>query len=172
MLPRLLERKIAGRERELGVKLDCLRHIARHAPGEVSRLDLLEPPRLRGRLPAEVFHLARLQVALVEDCRTCVQVELNLARRNGVAPELLRAVISQYLEDLPADLADVVRFAWISAQPGGNGDEVRERLRDRFGEEGMVELALAVATARLLPTLQRSLGYTGSCATVPLSIPA
>jgi hypothetical protein len=99
-------------------------------------------------------------------------MEVNLARREGVPHEVLRAVLSQHIEDLPEALADVARFAWAVAEGVESSEELRERVRTRYGDEGLIELALATASVRVYPAVKRALGFAGGCGTRPVAIPA
>jgi hypothetical protein len=172
MLQQLIERGIESQERQLGVPLEYLRHIARHSPGAVAKLGLLRP--LAGhhhKLPLDALHVARLQATLVEDCGESAQVEVILARRNGVAQEVIQAVLAQRLEDLPEEMADVARFAWAVADGTSDPGHLRERLRARYGEDGLIELAVATATVRVYPALKRALGFGHLCPLRPVAIP-
>ena len=46
-----------------------------------------------------------------EDCGTCVQIEVNMAKRDRVPPQVIRAAADARPEDLPSDLADVYQLA-------------------------------------------------------------
>lgn len=171
MLPKMLERGIEGRERAVGIPLEYLRHVARHSPAAVWKLGLLGPLEAhRHALPLDALHVARLQATLDEDCGDSVQVELNLARRDGVPREVLRAVVAQQPEDLPEHLSDVARFAWAVGEHASDAEKLRERIRERYGEEGLIEISLAIASARVFPTLRRALGFSRTCAETPLAI--
>jgi len=71
---------------------------------------------------------------------------------------------------LPDDLADVHRFATAVVTASGEEDALRETLRQRHGEEALVELALALASCRVFPEVKRALGFAKSCAIVPLDV--
>ena len=62
------------------------------------------------------------------------------------------------------------RFAEAVVTGSGDAERYRERLRKVFGEEAVVELALAIATARIFPTLKRGLGYAKSCSAVKVDV--
>jgi hypothetical protein len=65
-----------------------------------------------------------------------------------------------------ASLRAFVRFyAFLPMTVSENVDptDLRERIRARHGDEGLVELALAIAAARVIPTTKRALGYATSC---------
>ena len=63
---------------------------------------------------------------------------------------------------------DVVRYA-ESVVTSAEDPELREALRARYGEAGLVELALGIAAARVFPTVKRALGHAQACSLVPLS---
>jgi alkylhydroperoxidase family enzyme len=171
MLRRLVLRRLDAEERKLGgVSVEYLRHVARASLPAFFKFALFTPLAAhRRKLPADAYRLARLVAVQHEDCGTCVQIEVNLARRDNVAPELLRAALDGRFGELPPELADVCRFARAVAEQGDDV-ELRERLRARYGEEGLVELALGIAAARVFPTAKRALGYAASCSLVEVKI--
>ncbi len=94
---------------------------------------------------------------------------MNLARKDGVPAEVVRAVLNNRPEELTPELADVHRFAKAVVEASGGEAELRERLRERY-EEGLVELALGIAAARVFPVTKRALGYATSCALVEVKV--
>jgi len=116
------------------------------------------------------YFAARIAVAQVQDCGTCVQMETNMARRQGVSPEFLRALLENRTESLPPDVATAYRFARAVAERTGSEDGLREQVRQYFGAEGLVELALVVASAQLFPVTKRALGYATSCTVVHVEV--
>lgn len=173
MLTSWIQRGIRQQEQALGVPLEYLHYMSLHDPSAVAKMGLLKPlANHRRRVSVEALHLARLQAIRVEDCGECVQIEVNLARKAGVPPEFLRAVLSEQIENLPGDLADVVRFAWAVATSANDEEVLRERLRHRYGDAGLIELSVGIASARFFPTLKRALGFSRSCALVPAAVPA
>ncbi|MGH9900733.1 MAG: hypothetical protein ACRD68_02730, partial [Pyrinomonadaceae bacterium] len=124
----------------------------------------------RRRLPAAAYRVARIVATRDEDCGTCVQIEVNLARKDGVPVEIIRAVLKGCPDDLPPELGDVYRFATAVVEASGEEEELRQRVRGRYGEEGLVELALGIAAARVFPVTKRALGYAKSCALVDVRV--
>ena len=92
-----------------------------------------------------------------------MQIEVNLARQGGVPAEQLRAVIAQRPQDLPPALASVYGFAESVVTADYDDASWREKVKSLYGEEGLVELALAIASARFFPVTKRALGYAVSC---------
>ncbi len=171
MLRALIGRKLDAEERRMGVPLDYLRHILRVSLRSFFTFARIVPiSEHRKVLPPEPYYVARMVATRDADCGTCLQIEVNLARREGVAPELLRAVLDRETSALPAELAEVYRFAEAVVEASGAEEELRPALTTRWGEEGVVELAIAIAVARFFPIVKRGLGYAKSCRLVEIRI--
>ena len=171
MLRWLIRRKLDGEEKKLGESVDYLRHVVDVSPAAFLRFASILPfANSRKVLPADAWFVAQLAAVHHEDCSTCVQITVNLARQAGVSAALLRAALEQDFEELPPDMADVLRFSLsVVAASSGEG-ELRETLRKRYGERGMIELAYAIARGRIPPTVKRALGYAKSCSVVPVHV--
>lgn len=171
MLKSLILRRLSVQEKSLGASLDYVRHMLNVSFGAFRRFALIQPMAgYRRVLPADAYHVARLVATQNADCGSCVQIEVNLARRDGVEPSILQAVLNDELDALPQELADVCRFtnAVVTAR---DDEPLREAVRARFGETGLVELALAIASSQVFPTVKRTLGYARSCSLFTVDIP-
>jgi alkylhydroperoxidase family enzyme len=171
MLRHIILRRIETEERTLGMSLDYLRHILHNSRSAFLKFSLFLPlARHRRTLPAAPYHIARLVATQEADCGTCVQAEVNLARQAGVATAVLEAVIQQRVEELEPEFANIYRFTQAVVAATGEEEELRPWLRAQYGEAGMVELALSIATARVYPTVKRALGYATSCDRVAIQV--
>jgi alkylhydroperoxidase family enzyme len=171
ILPRLVAGRLAAQERALGgVSLDYLRQLVRDAPGAFVAFARARPfLDHRGSLPADAHHVARIAATRAEDCGTCVQITVNVARQAGVAPAVVRAAALDRPHELPAHLAAVHRFATAVARADTvAAEEERAAVRARYGDAGIAELAVAIAGARTFPTLKRALGHAIACERVQL----
>jgi alkylhydroperoxidase family enzyme len=167
---RILHR-LDTQERFTGVSADYLRHIARTSLPAFRRFARFFPlSRYRKALPADAAAVAKIVATRDEDCGTCVQIQVNLAKKAGVPADILRAAVNARPDDLPPDLADVYRFTVGVVEATGEEDALRDRLRARYGEEGLVELALAISSCRVYPITKRALGYATSCARVEINV--
>ncbi len=167
MIRTLIRRQIHKSEEALGTSLEYLRHMVRVSlPAFLRFTKIVSISNYRRKLPIEPCHVARLVAARDEDCGTCVQIEVEQARRAGVSEDVLRAVLRQSPEDLPTELGDVYRFAHSVVRADGSDAIWREAVRGHYGEEALVELALALASARFFPITKRALGYAVSCSEV------
>jgi alkylhydroperoxidase family enzyme len=164
MLRQMILRRLATEERALGVSVEYIRHILRASLPAFLKFSLFIPlARHQHALPPAPYHIARLVATHEADCGTCVQAEVNLARQAGVAPAVLEAVLQHRLTDLEPEIADIYRFTRAVVLATGEEEELRPHLSARYGEAGMVELALGIAAARVYPTTKRALGYATSC---------
>lgn len=171
MLRWLINRRIDKTERELGASLDYLRHIQRTAPRAFFKfLKLLPLAGYRGKLPPAALHVAAIVATRLEDCGACVQMAVNMAVQEGVSRDVLRAACAGAPDELPPDLADVYRFAEAVVMQAADQAELRERIRQQYGEEELVELSLAISVSRVFPTVKRGLGYATSCALAPVEV--
>ena len=163
ILTALVEPKIKKMEAQFGVPMDEARYVARHSFGAFRALGKTQDSaNYRHVLPKEAYHVARLVADQIEDCGTCLQLVVNVALKDGVAPELLQAVLDGELGNLPLELVDVYHFTNRILNREDDPD-LRERLIARYGEEGFIELALAFSAPRIYPTLKRALGFAVSC---------
>ncbi|MEX0676825.1 MAG: hypothetical protein WD063_07090 [Pirellulales bacterium] len=171
MLRRLIEKRISAAECTLGVPADYMRHILKVSLRAFFKFVKIMPlAEYRRALPSEPFHVARLVATRDEDCGTCLQIEVNLAKKDGVSPAVLQAVLQSRPDDLPPELADVYRFAEEVVTARGAEAPYRERIRRHYGEEALVELAMTMAACRVFPITKRALGYSQSCSKVTVQV--
>jgi len=170
MLRWLINKRLNAAEKKLGVPVDYLRHLANVSlPAFFKFVKFMPLAEYRRNLPVEPYHVARLVAVLKEDCGTCVQIEVNLAKQDGVSADLLQTILDGKVEALPKELANVYRFAEAIVTQTDD-IELREAMRQQYGEEGLVELALTIAACRVFPTLKRGMGYATSCSRVRIEV--
>jgi len=171
MIRNLILKQLAREERSLGESLDYVRHILRTSLPAFFKFALFTPlSQHRRKLPPTPYRVARIVATRDEDCGTCVQIEVNLARRDGVPDDVIHAVLNDRHEDLIPELSEIYRFTKAVVEASGDEEELRQRIRERYGEEGLVELALGMAAARVFPVTKRALGYATSCALVEIKV--
>lgn len=172
MIRTLARKRLDAAERKLGESHDYMRHILDTSLRAFLRFAKIFPiSDYRHRLPADAYHVARIVAARDEDCGTCVQVEVNLAVNSKVAPDILQAVIDRKPEALPANLRHVYEFVEALVEKTDADNALREAVRQDYGEEGLVEIALAVGASRFLPSVKRTLGYGTACSLVKVTVP-
>jgi alkylhydroperoxidase family enzyme len=164
MIRRIVLRKLDSVEAQLGESVDYLRFVVRTSLRAFFKFAKILPlAQYRRVLPKDAYHVAVIASSLDADCGACAQIGINAASSAGVSSEVIRAVIEQRPDDLPADLADVYRFTLAVVRSTEEHDRLREPIRTRYGDEGLIELAFAMAACRVFPVTKRALGYATSC---------
>jgi len=167
MLRALIESRISAAEHRTGVPADYLRYMLKTSLRAFLKFTKIMPlAEYRRALPVEPYHVARLVATREEDCGLCLQIEVNLAKRDRVKPIVIRACVNGTPDGMPEHLADVYRFAEGVVKRTGENDRYRERIREAYGDEGLVELSMAIAVCRVFPTMKRALGFAQSCSAV------
>jgi alkylhydroperoxidase family enzyme len=160
----LIEKRLRAVEFEQGMSLAYLRHILRVSPPHFLKFMKVMPlARFRRALPPEAYHIARIVTASHEDCGTCLQMEVHLAKQDGVRVPLLHAVLDESPCSLPPELAEVYFFAEAVATGNGEEETWREAIFRPYGEIGLVEFSMAIAVSRMFPTVLHAMGYAALC---------
>lgn len=163
MIRWLLNRQLDRAEKELGVPVDEARYIAQHSVKALLTYgSLAKISEYRGPLAPEVYYAAKIAAHREQDCGTCLQISVNQALRDGVPKGLILNLVNGEIAALSRDLREVYRFATEQANRIDN-PELRERLRERYGDQGLITLAFAITSAATFPTVKRVLGYAVSC---------
>jgi alkylhydroperoxidase/carboxymuconolactone decarboxylase family protein YurZ len=160
-------------ERKMGGTNDALHFLIDTSVGAFVDMLLFARMATRRRsLPKEAYHLARIVATQAADCGSCLQATVNIALRDGVRPEWLRAVVDRRPEALSAELKDVYEFVDHILRNTYQEDELRQVLRRRYGDRALVDLAFAVAAAKVSPYTKRVLGFGKSCSQVQVEVRA
>ena|SRR5579871_1191573 len=171
MLRRLILSRINAAEKQWGVPLDYCKFIVRVSLRAAFKFaKFLAVDEYRRALPAGPCYVARIVAVRDADCGTCVQIAVNQAKQAGVPAEVLRATLDGRIDDLTEELRDAYRFAEAVVTANGDEDTLRERIRLRYGDEGLIEMALAIASCRVFPIVKRTLGYAVSCSQVAVHV--
>jgi AhpD family alkylhydroperoxidase len=159
----LLGKLLTWGELQLGVATDYAWHLRDVAPSRLWRFSLIKGVEGPRRFtPPEVWHSAGLAAAMVEDCGPCVQIHVNLALKEMVDAQVLRALVAGELDKVPRHVATAFRFGEAVSR-GIMADELRDEIRKLWGERGLIELAFTIATARFYPAVKRGMGYAHTC---------
>ena len=170
LIQRLIFWWVDSFEKQSGVSAEYCRWMANASPRGFLKFGKLgKLAQYRRALPADASAVAHLVAARSEDCGPCVQIGINLALRDGVSKDILRAVYDRQPDRLPPNLADVYHFA-ESVVSGGEDETLRQRIRDHYGDEALIEMGLGMAVARTFPLVKRTIGYAKSCSLTKIEI--
>jgi hypothetical protein len=169
MLRWFFRRKLDAEEKKLGESMDYLRYVVETSVPAFLRFAGIMPfANSRKVLPKEAWYVAQIVSLQQEDCGPCLQITVNLALKDRVNADLIRAVLNGDHSQFSADIVDVYKFAHAIVHSEPDPDVLRETLRIRYGDRGLIELAYAIASSRVPPTVKRVLGYAKSCKQVSI----
>jgi hypothetical protein len=162
---KVAERKIASFEKDWDYDMSYAREMmdanwdAFRGFGAVAKLGAL-----RGEAPAEAMSAAKIATTMAEDCGPCTQLIVSMAEREGVDAAALRAIVAGDVSAMPPGASLGYKFSLATlAHDLAELDRLRGEIRERWGKSAVVELSLAIAIARVHPTVKYAMGYGHAC---------
>lgn len=113
----------------------------------------------------DLLYLAKIAAMGQQDCGPCTELGVKMAREQQVPENIIQGALHGG-KGLSEDQYDVYRYARGVAANEELDPELLPRLRERYGREVVAELALAIVSTRIYPTLKRALGHAKSCSLV------
>lgn len=139
-------------------------HMLDHSPRAFFRFAKLMPlAQHRESAPQEAAMAAGLVGAMFEDCGPCTQLAVNFAAERGVDHAQVEAVLQRDVSAMNEDVALGFRFADAILRRTSDEDDIRERVRTRWGEKGLIDLTFALQIGRIFPMVKSGLGYAKEC---------
>lgn len=117
--------------------------------------------------PAPLY-AAKLVGTVGEDCGPCTQLVAEKARRDGVPVDQIAAVLKGDASAMSEDVALAWRFAGAVLAASPDLDDLRETVRRRWGDKGVIDLTFALQGSRLYPMVKLGLGFAQECRQVTL----
>ena len=115
--------------------------------------------------PKEALFAARLVGAMTEDCGPCVQIVVDMAREAGVADGDIAAILTRDRSAMSENAAIGFLFADQVARRD-EADVIRESVRTKWGDKGVLDLTFALQASRLFPMVKAGMGYARECVRV------
>ena len=120
----------------------------------------------RRDVPRAALFAAGITAVRSEDCGPCTQLGITMAERQGVGPEILRALLRDDVAAMSEDVALAWRFTRATLAHDAAADEYRDEIIRRWGPRAVVTLAFAITTARMYPTVKYAMGHGTTCSRV------
>ena len=163
----LMLRTISAFERQWNYDASYLREMVETSPR--AAWHFLRATRLgsyRRDVPIEALVAAGITALRSEDCGPCTQLGTTMAERQGVNPEVLRAILKDDVAAMPDDAALAWRFTKAILAHDAAADDYRAVILERWGPRAVVSLAFAITTARIYPTVKYAMGHGKACTRV------
>ena len=122
--------------------------------------------QFRRDIPIEPWFAAGITAVRHEDCGPCTQLGVAMAERAGVSPAVLRAVLTDDPDGMPAEVRLVWNFTRATLAHDAAADEYRDEIVKRWGRRALVSLAFAITASRIYPTVNYALGHGKACTRV------
>lgn len=164
MIRWFLRRQIAAFERKWNYNATYMRELLDADPHALITLGkAVGFGHYRKDVPLAPHYACAIVVLMAEDCGACTQLAIDMAKREGVNPDILRAIVKRDFTAIPYDVALVIRFTEASMRRASEVDGLRDEVVRKWGKRGLISLAFAMIGARLYPTLKYALGHGESC---------
>ena len=167
MIRRLLRRSIESFERKWSYDASYLKEIADLSPVAAMKFALATSlGSYRRDAPLAAVFAAGITAVRSEDCGPCTQLAVTMAERQGVNPEILRALLNDDEPAMSEEVALAWRFTRATLAHDASADGCREEIVRRWGPRAVVSLAFAITTARMYPTVKYAMGHGKICARI------
>ncbi|MFI4935516.1 MAG: hypothetical protein ACHP7N_12905 [Caulobacterales bacterium] len=168
MLRALLHRMITAQvERPWNYDAGYLHEMVDASPWTAVKFTVLTTLVARRDAPPAALAAAGIVGTLAEDCGPCTQISVDMAAKGGVPGPVLRAILAGDEAAMGEAAALAYRFARASlARDMAEADPLRDEIVRRWGEKGLVAIALSITSARMYPTLKYALGHGKTCSKV------
>ena len=170
MLRAFLHAQIRKMERTWTYDARYLHEMIDASPVSAAKFGIVTGLVNRRDAPGEALVAAGVVGTLAEDCGPCTQICIDMAAAQGVPKPVQRAILAGDEQAMGADAALGYRFARAALERRmDEADAVREAVVRRWGQKGLVALALALTTARIYPTVKYAMGHGKTCSKVVLA---
>lgn len=167
MLRWFLKGVIDRMERRYAYDATYMRDVLAVSPWTLLKFGLVASLGHGARAPGVAVTAAAIVGTLAEDCGPCTQISIDIASEAGVRPDILRAILAGDEVAMGQTAALAWRFARASlARDMEACDPEREEILRRWGPGALVDISMALTTARMYPTLKYALGHGKACSKV------
>src|SRR5262249_47796782 len=146
----VFRRAVRAFERQWNYDASYLREIIDASPLAAWRfMNAARLGNYRPGAPIEGVGAAGLSGGRSGDCGPCTQLGTAMAERQGVRPEILRAILTDDVAAMPDDVALAWRFTRAVLAHDPAADDYRAVILERWGPRAVVSLAFAITAARI-----------------------
>jgi hypothetical protein len=167
MLKWFFKRKLDAFDRDYGYDSSYMREIVSADLDAAIRLSkAMGLTKYRKGAPPEACLAAGLVGTMAEDCGPCTQLGVTMAEREGVAPEVIRAILTGDTQAMSEEVLLAYRFAHAVLAHDAEANNLREQILAKWGEKGLISLGFALTMSRFFPTLKYAMGRGQACSRI------
>jgi hypothetical protein len=120
-------------------------------------------------IPVDASFAAKITGAMAEDCGPCTQLCVDMALEAGMAKDQIEAVLRRDIRAMTPSVKLGFQFADAVVNRSADDETCRDAARARWGEKGVIDLAMALQMGRLFPMIKSALGYAKECRRVTVA---
>jgi hypothetical protein len=160
----LLHRVIRNFERQWDYDASYIHEMINADPGAVWMFQRAAGlGKYRKNVPLPALAAAAITAVRHEDCGPCTQLGVAMMERAGVAPQVLRAILTEDPARMPGEVALAWRFTRATLDHDPRADEYRDEIVKLWGPRAVISLAFAMVTSRMYPTVKYAMGHGKAC---------
>ena len=107
--------------------------------------------------PVEATFTVRLLATMNEDCGSCTQLFVHHAREGKMANDQIEAILTRNMAAMNSVVALAYRYADSILNRRLDAADACNAVRVRWGDKGLIDLALSMQGARLYPMVKAAL---------------
>ena len=120
--------------------------------------------------PKEVLYVVKLTSMKNEDCGACLQLNVDMAVEAGVEKEIIKEVVFNEGKNLSSTLKEVYDFTLLVANNQSIDTILYDKITTTYSKDILVEISLAIASAKIFPTIKRVLNDFRSCSMIQIKV--
>ncbi len=166
----LARRMLRSFSKRYGYDTSYLDMLLKVSPAAFFKLaPLMKAAAHREVIPVEAKFAASITGALGEDCGPCTQLTVDMALEAGMARDQVEAVLRRDISAMTEATALGFQFADAVVHHAMDDDKYRDAVRARWGDKGVIDLAMTLQLGRMFPMLKLALGYARECRRVTVA---
>mgnify|MGYP005989664831 CR=1 FL=1 len=120
--------------------------------------------------PKDVLFVAKLTSMKNEDCGACLQLNVDMAIEAGVDKKIIQDIIFNEGKTLTSELKTVYDFTLSVGNKKDVGTELYSKINALYSKKVLVEIALAIASTKIFPTVKRVLNDFQTCSNIQIKV--
>ena len=121
-------------------------------------------------IPLDVLYVAKVTAMKNEDCAACLQLNVDMALEAGINKNIIKEIIYNDGRNLTSELKNIYDFSLIIVQNRNMDEALYDTIISKYSKSVIIELALALASAKIFPTIKRTLNEAESCKLIEIKI--
>jgi alkylhydroperoxidase/carboxymuconolactone decarboxylase family protein YurZ len=122
------------------------------------------------KTPKDVLFVAKLTSMKNEDCGECLQLNVYMAIEAGVDKEIIKEILFNKGENLNSELKEVYDFTLAVVNKETVEEKLYTNINSKYSKDILTEIALAIASTKVFPTVKKVLNNFHSCSVIDLKV--